>query len=123
MNKPSTFYRYPEAGHIAGVCAGVGDFLGWNPKWIRLLAVLSFIFGGGFPILLIYAALWYLMDEAPGKPSTDGTYPAGMAPRPGTTTRDVRDRFLRMEERLRNMEACVASDDYELRREFRKLGA
>ena len=34
---------------------------------------------------------------------------------------EIRARFARIEERLRHMETCVASSEYELRRELRKL--
>jgi len=65
----SRFRRYPDDGYIGGVCAGVADFLGWNVRLIRALAVLTFIFGGFFPIVLVYGLLWYVMEETRGKPS------------------------------------------------------
>jgi len=132
MNKPSNFYRYPKDGYIAGVCAGLAVYLGWNVKVIRLIAAASFIFGGGFPVLVIYGVLWYLMDEdqgtAPYAPDQRfggmGRYAestAHAAPSRPTTSADLRRRFASMEERLSNMEECVTSNDYELRRELRKL--
>jgi phage shock protein C len=133
MNKPSNFYRYPKDGYIAGVCAGLAVYLGWNVKVIRLIAAASFIFGGGFPVLVIYGVLWYLMDEdegaAPFAPDQRfggmGRYAessgSSYAPPRPTSTSDLRRRFASMEERLRSMEECVTSNDYELRRELRKL--
>lgn len=128
MAKFSEFRRYPSDGYVAGVCAGIAAYMGWNVKLIRASAVIAFIFGGIFPIVLIYAALWYVMEAEHGtRPSRDH-YAA--SPRSDRTTSaatasssmgDVRSRFSRMEDRLRNMEDCVASNEYELRREFRKL--
>lgn len=137
MAKLSNFRRYPRDGYIAGVCAGIAAWMDWPVKWIRVLAVLTLIFGGGFPILLVYGVLWYLMDEDSGPApykydhdeptSRESDYrPASRyreeAPRPrGASMDDVKTRFARMEARLRGMEECVASNDFELRRELKKL--
>lgn len=128
MAKFSEFRRYPSDGYVAGVCAGIAAYMDWNVKLIRASAVIAFIFGGIFPIVLIYAALWYVMEAEHGtRPSRDshsGYSRAGRATPASSTSStmgDVRSRFSRMEDRLRNMEDCVASNEYELRREFRKL--
>lgn len=115
--------RYPRAGYLGGVCAGIGHYYDWNVRLIRVLMLVVFFFGGGFPMLLGYVVLWYLMESDPGQPgASDGANLSASDPSPRTTTAaDLRSRFTRMEERLRNMEACVSSRDYELRRELRKL--
>lgn len=127
--------RYPKQGWIAGVCAGLAEFFDWNVKLIRLLFVAAFIFSGFFPVGVLYLVLWYLMndaDQAPARPSqhtaddvpearhTSRYYSGGTA-YAAPTTADLKARFSRLEERLRNMEACVTSDEFELRRELRKL--
>lgn len=38
---------------IAGVCGGLGEFLGINPFWFRLAMFIAFI-PGGVPGVLIY---------------------------------------------------------------------
>jgi phage shock protein C len=127
MNKTSDFVRYPRDGYIGGVCAGLAAYFDWNVRLIRVLAVLALIFGGGFPILLIYLVLWYVMSDeggrAPYRGERDGhhrsrTYRDEARPQ---TRQDVRMRFMRLEERLNSMDACITSHDYELRRELRKL--
>jgi phage shock protein C len=87
----SRFRRYPDEGYIGGVCAGIAEFLGWNVRLIRALAILTFIFGGFFPIVLVYGLLWYVMEETRGKllpPSDryDGPGPSdlGDGPRGGS---------------------------------------
>ncbi len=42
---------------IAGVCAGLGEYLGIDPTIVRLMAVLAFFtgFGGIAPVYLIMA--------------------------------------------------------------------
>jgi phage shock protein C len=47
---------------IAGVCAGVAEFLGWSPRLVRVLWVIltpTTIFAGG----VLYLLLWLLMPE------------------------------------------------------------
>ena len=29
-------YRDPQNGMIAGVCAGVAEYFGWDPTWVRV---------------------------------------------------------------------------------------
>ena len=32
-------YRDPRNGMLAGVCAGIAEYFGWDPTWVRLGAV------------------------------------------------------------------------------------
>lgn len=131
--------RIPGRGWISGVCAGVAEFFDWNVKLIRVLFVAGFVLGGFFPAGVIYLVLWYLMEPEHGDGTGpelatryrryrhggkdaegDDTKPYAYA-RTGTSTVDVKARFSRLEQRLRNMEDCVTSHDFELRRELRKL--
>jgi phage shock protein C len=47
---------------IAGVCSGVGDYLGMDANIVRLIVVLLAVFGGGAGVAL-YIAGWLLMPE------------------------------------------------------------
>jgi phage shock protein C len=96
---------------------------GWNARLLRVLFVIGLLFSGFFPVGLIYCLLWYLMEEAPGRPgerSDTVSARTGMAST-SATAGDVKMRFARLEERLRNIEESVTSHDYDLRRELRKL--
>ena len=43
---------------VAGVCAGLGDYLGIDPTIVRLLAILAFFTGfGGIAIVYLIMAL------------------------------------------------------------------
>ena len=52
---------------IAGVCAGIGEWLGWDPTLIRILYVVLSVLSIGFPGILVYIILWVIMPD-------DGTY-------------------------------------------------
>ncbi len=47
---------------IAGVCSGIGDYVGMDANIIRLLVVLLAVLGGGAGVAL-YIAGWLLIPE------------------------------------------------------------
>ncbi|NDV47001.1 PspC domain-containing protein [Paludibacter sp. 221] len=49
---------------IAGVCAGIAEYLGWDPTLVRLGYFLLSVFSAGFPGLLAYIVLWIVMPTA-----------------------------------------------------------
>lgn len=123
----SRLRRYPKQGWIAGVCVGLGEFFGWNVKLIRVLLIASFVISGFFPVGVIYLALWYLMDEAEledagvSRPYSPSGGPSTSSSPHAASSAELSSRFARLEQRLRNMEDCVTSSEFELRRELRKL--
>jgi len=46
---------------IAGVCSGIGEYLGVDPVAIRLLMVVATLMGGSG--ILIYLVAWVLIPE------------------------------------------------------------
>ena len=48
-------------GIIAGVCAGLAEWLGWDVTLVRILYVLISIFSAAFPETLAYIILWIVM--------------------------------------------------------------
>jgi phage shock protein PspC (stress-responsive transcriptional regulator) len=47
---------------IGGVCAGVGHYFDIEPRWMRLITLLMFFFGGTG--LMLYIILWIVMPKA-----------------------------------------------------------
>lgn len=62
-------YRSTENRMIAGVCGGLADYFDIDPVITRILFVILLL-PGGFPGLLPYLVLWFLVPEAPSKPVT-----------------------------------------------------
>jgi phage shock protein C len=55
----------PRMGRmIAGVCQGLANQYRWDVAWVRVLAVVSLIFGGGVGGV-VYLVLWVVMPEEP----------------------------------------------------------
>ncbi|HVT34807.1 MAG TPA: PspC domain-containing protein [Nevskiaceae bacterium] len=124
--------RIPSQGWVAGVLAGLAEYFDWNVKVLRVVCAVALFCTGFFPIGFVYCVLWYVLDrdDAPSsrRGSSDDPPPRDYDPSPRyyrsrrePDVTDVKVRFARLEERLRGMEECVASKDFELRRELRKL--
>ncbi|MGD8397076.1 MAG: PspC domain-containing protein [Candidatus Eiseniibacteriota bacterium] len=46
---------------IAGVCAGIAEYLGWPVGRFRLLYLLVSVVSAAFPGTLVYIILWFVM--------------------------------------------------------------
>lgn len=46
---------------IAGVCAGVAEYFGWDVTLVRVIFALLTIFSAGFPGIIVYIAMWIIM--------------------------------------------------------------
>ncbi len=68
-NKRGELYRNSSSGKIAGVCAGIADYFGWETWLVRILVVSGVLFG--MPFLIIgYIAAWFILDKKPGSHSS-----------------------------------------------------
>ena len=64
MNSSGTILRRSAANReVAGVCGGLGEYLGVDPTVVRVAYVLLSIFSAGFPGFLVYLLLWVLIPE------------------------------------------------------------
>ena len=50
---------------VAGVCGGLGRFMGIDPTILRLLLVVICIFTGVLPLLILYIIAWILIPLGP----------------------------------------------------------
>ncbi|MCV9389354.1 PspC domain-containing protein [Reichenbachiella ulvae] len=48
---------------FGGVLGGIADYLGWDYTLVRLAYVLMTIMSIGFPGVIIYLVLWFIMPE------------------------------------------------------------
>ncbi len=48
---------------IAGVCAGIAEYFGWDIALVRILYLLVSIFSAAFPGIIVYIILWIVMPE------------------------------------------------------------
>lgn len=48
---------------IAGVCAGLAEYLGWEITLVRILYLIISILSAAFPGILVYIILWIVMPK------------------------------------------------------------
>lgn len=63
MNMTSKKLMRSRSKVIAGVCAGLADYFGWDPALVRVLYLLISIFSAAFPGILVYIILWIVMPQ------------------------------------------------------------
>ncbi|WP_210725585.1 envelope stress response membrane protein PspC [Candidatus Colwellia aromaticivorans] len=64
IGRRGELYRNPINGKIAGVCAGIADYFGWETWLIRILVVSGVLFGMPF-LIFGYVAAWFILDKNP----------------------------------------------------------
>ncbi len=121
---PYRLYRDRERGILAGVCAGIADYIGVEPIVVRLVAVLALIFFFP-PTVVVYVLLAIALGPKPpalyASPEEEAFW-RGVSTAPGDTFQSLKRKFGDLEDRLRHMESQIASGDFELHRKFRDLG-
>ena len=48
---------------IAGVCAGIAEYFGWDIALVRIIYLVLSIFSAAFPGIIVYIILWIVMPE------------------------------------------------------------
>jgi len=150
MRGRGELYRNPSSGKIAGVCAGIADYFGWETWLVRILVVSGVLFGMPF-LILGYVAAWFILDKNPkgrvkhSKHHRDGAsrYSHGGSTSnddeqvnesikvkarvwqsgepPKQAFHDIRRKFTSLEKQLQAIEQYVTSSEFTVAREINKL--
>ncbi len=59
----SKLTRSSNKGVIAGVCAGLAEWLGWDIALVRILYVIISLASAAFPGTIVYIILWIVMPK------------------------------------------------------------
>ena len=117
------FYRNRDRAVVAGVCAGLADYFGFNLKVTRVLAVICLL--TAMPMtLIIYFGTVFLVPAAPAMSPTsnyDPEFRQALRSAPKQTMGDVKRRYQSLDSRLARLERYVTSSRFNLDQEFRKL--
>jgi len=117
-------WRDTDRGIVAGVCAGIADYLGIEPIIVRIAAV------AGLVLFFVPTMVGYVILAVALRPKPPALYESrdeeafwrGVNTAPADTFQSLRNKFRDLEDRLRQMETQVTSNDFELHRKFRDLG-
>lgn len=115
------FYLDKREGKFLGVCAGIGDYIGIDPTWVRVATVLGIFLGLPFLVLAYFAIAW-IADSKPYAlyDDDDDTRKFWQRTRvaPQRSIRDVRSSFRDVDRRLRDIETHVTSSNRSLAAEI-----
>lgn len=122
---PKRFFRSRDDSVIAGVCGGIAERFGWEPILVRVLTVLLTMFMMGPVAIIAYIVIWMITPRAPlgygGFSDEEDAFWRGVSDRPRATFGTIKYTFMDLEERLKNIERTVTSDEWRLRQEFKDL--
>ena len=139
MTKPrKELLRDDTNGKIAGVCAGVADYFGWEVWLVRIITLSALFLGMGSFVLVLYFAGWVVLgkkskvkarlgrtDAASHAAEDDKVevktrvWQRGEAPK--EALKHLHNKFNGLELRLRDVERHVTSNRFQLNQEFNNL--
>lgn len=117
---PHRLYRDRSKGMLAGVCAGLGDYLGMQVTALRLVVGVSAIFFMPF-VVITYIVLAIVLPVRPDLPAEDperAEFWRDLNNAPADVFGNVRHRFRELDRRLQRMEAFVTSREFAIDREL-----
>lgn len=122
---PKRFYRSRTDKVWLGICGGLAERFGWEPSLVRILFVIGFFFMPG-PVLLIgYVVGAMITPKEPiGRPNLapeEEQFWRNVSDQPRVTASGLKYTFMDLEERLRNIERNVTSEEWRLKKAFRDL--
>jgi phage shock protein C len=101
---------------LLGVCRGIAEYFDFSVIWVRTIAIALFIFTGFWPVVVLYLLAGLLMKPEPVIPFRDAEeqefYDSYTTSRHRAVQR-LKQRFDRLERRIRRMEHVVTSADFE----------
>lgn len=121
QSKP--FRRSADRAVIAGVCAGLADYFGFNVRVTRLLALVALFMAFPFAIVAYFGAVILIPSshDPERQPDHDPKFEQALRSSPKQTLSDVKRRFQTLDRRLARLERYVTSPRFDLDQEFRKL--
>lgn len=120
-NERHRLFRDKDRALLAGVCAGLADWLGFNRTALRVVVALLAL---PFTAVMVigYLALWILIPKRPRSlylDEDDRAFWSQVRRSPRDSVSGLNNRFRQLDERLQNMEAWLTSSEYRIDRELK----
>lgn len=124
MSARTKFYLDKRNKKFLGVCAGIADYFGTEPLWIRLgfVVMLFFVFP---PIFFCYFIAAWIADRKPAalyeETPDEKKFYAKLRVAPQRSIRDTRAMYRDVDRRLQDVEAYMTSSNSRLSSEIDAL--
>ncbi len=119
---PHRLYRDKQNAMIAGVCAGIADYFGFNRKGVRVAVALTFLFPPFIPFVIVsYVVLAIVIPVKPAElygNEERADFWRGVSNAPADVFSALSHRFKALNLRLEKMEAYVTSKEFSIDREL-----
>lgn len=118
---PHRLYRNRDNRMIAGVCAGIADYFGFEASMVRVATVIAAI-PFSTAVIIGYVVLAIVLPTRPADLYADDEHEdfwRDVTNQPRDLLGALRHRFRDLELRLQRMEAYVTSKRYDIDRELR----
>lgn len=121
---PHKLYRDKEHAMIAGVCAGIAEYFGWNRKGMRLVTALLCLVPPFTPFIVVsYIILAIILPAKPVglfETKEQAAFWRGVSNAPSDVFGSLSHRFKELNLRLEKMEAFVTSKEFEIDHELNR---
>ena len=119
---PHRLFRDKENAMLAGVCAGIADYFGFNRRGTRVATVPLFLFPPFIPFVIVcYVILAIVLPVKPAdlyETEEQAVFWRGVSNAPSDVFGSLSHRFRELNLRLEKMEAFVTSKEFEFDREL-----
>ena len=119
---PHRLFRDKENAMLAGVCAGIADYFGFNRKGTRVATALLFLCPPFIPFVIVsYIILAIVLPVKPAdlfESKEQANFWRSVSNAPADVFGSLSHRFRELTHRLEKMEAFVTSKEFEMDREL-----
>jgi phage shock protein C len=119
---PHRLYRDRENAILAGVCAGLADYFGWNRRGVRVATAIGALMFFPFvvPAYIILAILLPARPTYLNREDDQAKFWRGVSNAPADVFGSLSHRFRELDLRLQKMEAHVTSREFDIDRELNR---
>ena len=123
MAARTKFYLDKQNKKVAGVCAGIADYTGFDVTLVRIAMAVLIVGTSGPFVLAYFLAAWLAPDKPTGLYETveDAKFWQGVRSNPKRSTAEVRSTFRDLDRRLADMETLYTSRNSQLASEIESL--
>lgn len=122
---PTKFYLDKQNAKWKGVCAGIADYTGIDPLWVRLATAAMIVIAQQWWIIIAYMVIAWVTPNKPiglyHQSADEEKFWQGVRTNPKRSTAEVRSKFRELDRRLADIELHYTSRNTQLADEIERL--